>query len=666
MPRSSRSDGRSDRSSNSGVSPRHFVGEGSSRSINSSTSSRASSAPIDPSKPKWWNDKKKEERRAAATERNSRLRADNERRKIEAGNVANYTRTSTGVREIQDGRVGAREENGGNFKDRGRGGTADFELLDAQNLKDDPERAQKLQEMNGDMMDMHDDRIGRKTTADEELQGRSIWDLVDRGTLMVGCCLIIIVVIAIAVPVTLISEDEPYVAPQGSDAPTGSPTRARLMEEEAIMERLVKITPGGLETLLDPKTAHHRAFQWIVYEDGMELGAAKDHLHQRYVLMVIYFISGPWTPVEGRLEWGSPVHECEWEGITCKPVEELESELEGRIEELLTVGREDGIKIDVPQRVANQLRLRQRLVSGEVPAEFSLLYYMQHLDLENNKLVGGIPTPLYKLFNLQTLYLEQNELTNVDNIGEYRHLVNVSLAKNNFQGPLPRSFKNLNRLKYLSLHTNKFTGEVFDTLKDFPSLEVLDLAYNEFEGTLPSEFGNMRNLTEVFIGHNNFRGVIPEEIGNCKNLKRFQIDGSHDIGGSIPSVFGKLPELEFLKLDTCAFNETLPMSLGNLQKLSFLDVNSNDLEGKIPSQLGKATSLVTLALANNNFNGDIPSELGKLTKLEKFYLQSTDIAGDMPEEVCDLRTRGNQTVLEVLWVPCNVNCDAESCCTNCS
>ena len=78
------------------------------------------------------------------------------------------------------------------------------------------------------------------------------------------------------------------------------------------------------------------------------------------------------------MEWGSTVHECEWEGIFCKDVE-------GRIEELLEVGREDGIKIDVPQRVANRLQLRQRLVSGEVPAEFLLLYYLQHLDLENNR-----------------------------------------------------------------------------------------------------------------------------------------------------------------------------------------------------------------------------------------------------------------------------------------
>ena len=103
------------------------------------------------------------------------------------------------------------------------------------------------------------DRIHKKTTADEELQGRSIWDIVDRGTLMVGCCLIVIVIITIAIPVALISEDVPYVAPAKPPKPTSSPTRACSLNEEAIGECLAKITAGGLETLLDPQTAHHRA-----------------------------------------------------------------------------------------------------------------------------------------------------------------------------------------------------------------------------------------------------------------------------------------------------------------------------------------------------------------------------------------------------------------------
>jgi Leucine-rich repeat (LRR) protein len=484
-------------------------------------------------------------------------------------------------------------------------------------MMDDRDRKKK-HDAHMNSLEIRDDRVKKIVTADEELEGRSIWSLVDRGTLAVGCFLILVVIIAVTIPVTLISNDEPYVQPPEPAQPTGSPTFARDLERYDIMERLLPIVPGGIEVLEDANSAHHRAFMWLVYEDGMELGAGRDNLHQRFVLMVIYFISGPWTPVDGRLEWGSPVHECEWEGIYCKDVEELEAELEGRIEELLEVGREDGIKIDVPQRIVNRLELRQRLVTGEVPSEFSLLYYLQHLDLENNQLVGALPVPLYKLFNLRTLFIEQNELTNVDAIGEYRHLEHLALSKNSFLGPMPESFSNLKKLKTLYLHTNAFTGPIFDILRDFTSMELLDIAFNEFTGTLPTELGLMTNLTSVFVGQNMFEGEIPIEIGECTNLKQFQIDGSPGITGTIPSVFGQLKDLEFLKLDTCSFGGPLPPSLGNLEKLTFLDVNSNELTGLLPATLGKAIGLKTLALANNNFGGNIPSDLGLLVSLGEY------------------------------------------------
>lgn len=640
MPRSSRSRG------------------GEESTAGGSRSTRDSGGPIDPNMPDWWNERKKSEMRAKSDARKAEMRKENERKKIAAGNVVSY-------RDLDN-----------------RGGGRAQDMTDSERAKyirksaagavavygDEKDSARKKGgnpsgniDINMDYGDRIDDRVGKKVTADEELQGRSLLDLVDRGTLMVGVCLILIVIIAITIPVALISEDEPYVAPPVPDPPTLSPTSARYPDYFYIFDRVKNIVPGGEATLRDESTAHYRALNWLVYEDGMELGHSKDHLHQRFVLMVIYFISGPWTPVEGRLEWGSPVHECEWEGIFCKDIEDLEEELNGRIDELLEVGREDGIKIDVPQRIVNRLELRQRLVSGEVPGEFSLLYYLQHLDLENNQLVGGLPTPLYKLFNLQTLFLEQNSLTNVDNLGEYRHLEHLALSKNSFQGPLPESFKNLKKLRTLYLHTNSFTGEVFDIIKDFKSMELLDIAFNEFEGTFPSELGAMQNLTSFFAGHNQFNGEIPIEIEQCKKLKQFQVDGSHDVGGPIPTVFGSLASLEFLKLDTCAFSGELPTELGNLKNLTFLDVNSNDLSGNIPTEYGGMSSIVTFALANNDISGEVPSELGQLLKMETMKIQNTDLSGVMPDEICALRYR-NDTVLGVLEVPNNVEC-SDTCCT---
>mmetsp|Transcript_13494 Transcript_13494/g.27578 ORF Transcript_13494/g.27578 Transcript_13494/m.27578 type:complete len:692 (+) Transcript_13494:122-2197(+) len=616
--------------------------------------STASSSVIDPNMPQWWNDRKKAERRAQIeAERN-------------AARLALETAKNGGAGAIPSSGASL---SGRAFRGKGFAGAFIKESFTSRNSKNAALQKKKQNQLdnlhNVDYMDVHrGSRANKKITADEELQGRSLKDLVDRGTLMVGCCLILVVVIAVTIPVALISEDEPYVAPPEPDPPTASPTSARLPDYWPIFDRLAPIA-GGPEVLADPTTAQNRALNWIVYEDGMELGHSKDHLHQRFVLMVIYFISGPWTPVEGRLEWGSPVHECEWEGIFCKDVNDLEEELQGRVDELLEVGREDGIKIDVPQQIVNRLELRQRLVSGEVPAEFSLLYYLQHLDLENNQLVGALPTPLYKLFNLQTLFLEQNQLTNVDAIGEYRHLENLALSKNAFQGSLPESFRNLNKLKTLYLHTNAWTGQVFEILKDFKDLELLDIAFNQFEGTFPPELGDMKNLTRFFAGHNRFEGEIPQQLSKCSNLKEFQVDGSHDVKGKIPTFFGRLEKLTFLKLDTCAFTGVLPSEIGNLKNLTFLDVSSNYLEGNIPTELGGLESLVTLGLANNDFEGGVPSEFGNLKNLEKLYLTNTDLSGAMPQEVCDLRNRGNDTVLELLQVPCDVECDTE-CCTMCS
>jgi hypothetical protein len=585
--------------------------------------------------PKWWNDRKKEEMRRSDASRSSRSS-----RRPGAHHSYSSRRDKKGI----DHGVGA------------------FQVYD-----DDSayvkKRDKKLSGSNS-VSNIRDERITRGITADEELQGRKLTDLIDRGTLAVGACLILIVVIAVTIPVVLISEDEPYVALAPPDPPTSSPTFVRQPDFWPIYDRLVNIA-GGEEVLSNPDTAQNRALNWLVYEDGMELGASKDHLHQRFVLMVIYFISGPWTPVEGTLEWGSPVHECEWEGIICKDVEELEKELKGRVDELLDSGEDNGVKIDVPQRVINELHLRQRLVSGEVPAEFSLLYYLQHLDLENNQLVGAIPTPLYKLLNLKTLFLEQNQLTNVDAIGEYKFLEHVALSKNAFRGAVPESLKNLVNLKTLYLHTNAWTGEVFDIVKEFKSLEFLDIAYNEFEGTLPTELGEMSNLTSFFVGHNRFTGKIPDEIGKCKNLKEFQVDGLYSVGGKIPTVLGQLSKLEFLKLDTCDFTGMLPRQLGNLKELTFLDVSSNNLKGEIPTELGKLTNMVTLGLANNDFTGTVPSEFGNFVNLETMKLQNTDLEGAMPQQICNLR-KENDTSLQALEVPCDVECDLENCCTMCS
>ncbi len=420
-------------------------------------------------------------------------------------------------------------------------------------------------------------------------------------------------------------------------------------EREAIIaDRLAFVTPGGNETLMEPNSPQYRAWQWLVYDDEMKLDPAADHLQQRYLLMVIHFPSMLDESDDGQ-NWGSPVHECEWEEVQCKDKMDL----------MYEYGQDDTVWIDdAPQRIVTGLKLSQRL-NGQVPEELSLLSFLQYLDLESNKLVGSLPSHIYELHKLDTLILSQNQLSNVDDIGEFKHLEHLSLSMNNFKGPLPTSFQNLKHLKTLDLHTNEFSGDLFEVITDFESLEIIDVAFNDFNGTISPLIGNMINLTTVLLGNNQFSGGIPEEIQFCNKLQDLSVEANHDMGGIVPFVLGQLTSLVYLSLSTCDFEGPLPASFGDLTKLKFLDVTFNNLDGALPKELGSATNLTTLGLAYNEFNGSIPSEFGLLTNLKELIIQNTNLMGTMPKEICTLRQEG---ILQSITASCdNLVCTCCDC-----
>ncbi|KAK1748705.1 leucine-rich repeat domain-containing protein [Skeletonema marinoi] len=461
----------------------------------------------------------------------------------------------------------------------------------------------------------------------------------------IAVVLAMVVAVAVVVPLALIQDGDKNDA-VNSGAPEEPTSRKNPEREAAIAARLVLVTPGGNETLMEPSTPQYRALQWLVYDDEMELDPAADHLQQRYLLMVIHFPSTKYASVDSR-QWGSAVHECEWDEVQC----------EDKMNLMYEYGQ-DGVAWtdDTPQRIVTGLTLRQRL-GGQIHEELSLLSFLQYLDLENNKLVGSLPSHIYELHKLKTLFLSQNQLSNVDDIGEFKHLEHLSLSMNNFKGPLPASFESLKHLKTLDLHTNEFTGDLFQVINDFESLETIDVAFNDFSGTLSPLIGNMTNLTTILLGNNQFSGGIPEEIQFCKLLQDLSVEANHDLDGIIPAVLGQLTSLVFLNLSTCSFKGPLPASFGNLKKLKFLDVSFNNLDGALPKELGNATSLTTLGLAYNEFEGLIPSEFGSLTNLKELVIQNNNLKGVMPQEICTLRQEG---ILTSITASCdNIDC---TCC----
>jgi hypothetical protein len=60
---------------------------------------------------------------------------------------------------------------------------------------------------------------------------------------------------------------------------------------------------------MDPTDARVKALEWIIENDGLNLDAADQHLHQRYILALLHF--------ELSFPMQSWLHECLWKGVSC-------------------------------------------------------------------------------------------------------------------------------------------------------------------------------------------------------------------------------------------------------------------------------------------------------------------------------------------------------------
>ena len=130
-----------------------------------------------------------------------------------------------------------------------------------------------------------------------------------------------------------------------------------------------------------------------------------------------------------------------------------------------------------PPRVT-ELKLPDKGLTGEIPAELGSLANLQSLYLSNNQLTGEIPKDLGSLSNLQSLYLFNNQLT----------------------GEIPAELGSLANLQSLYLSNNQLTGEIPKELGNLAYLEVLRLNGNSsLSGTLPGSFTGLTALTRLHL-----------------------------------------------------------------------------------------------------------------------------------------------------------------------
>ena len=196
------------------------------------------------------------------------------------------------------------------------------------------------------------------------------------------------------------------------------------------------------------------------------------------------------------LNWSADTSIYEWEGVY----------LEGN-----------------PPRVAG-LNLREKGLTGQIPAALGRLTSLRHLDLPANRLTGSIPVELANLSNLESLTLWENQLSGTIPpwLGALTRLNVLTLGNNRFTGTIPPELGNIANLHVLWLNQNRLTGGIPHELGFLRTLRSLWLHENQLTGEIPTSFGSLDNLEQLNLAHNQFSGCIP---GACATRRKITCAG---------------------------------------------------------------------------------------------------------------------------------------------
>jgi len=184
-------------------------------------------------------------------------------------------------------------------------------------------------------------------------------------------------------------------------------------------------------------------------------------------------------------------------------------------------------------------------------------------------------------------------------------LKQLMLSGNSLQGPIPSEINQLSSLEFLSLARNNFTGPL--PFLNLTSLKTLTLTANRFTNLIPTEFGLLTSLTNLDLESNQLDSGLPTELGQLGSLQTLRLANNQLLGDI--SALSNLKSLIYLDISNNQFVGPIPTFLGSFVLLKTLKMNQNQFVGTIPAQLSQATAITTFALANNRLSGTLPFSL---------------------------------------------------------
>ncbi|KAH0701380.1 leucine-rich repeat receptor-like serine/threonine-protein kinase BAM1 [Solanum tuberosum] len=292
----------------------------------------------------------------------------------------------------------------------------------------------------------------------------------------------------------------------------------------------------------------------------------------------------------------------------------------------------NGVTCDTHRHVTS-LDISGFNLTGTLPPEVGNLRFLQNLSVAVNQFTGPIPVEISFIPNLGYLNLSNNifGMEFPPQLTRLRNLQVLDLYNNNMTGELPLEVYQMTNLRHLHLGGNFFGGRIPPEYGRFPSLEYLAVSGNALVGEIPPEIGNITTLQQLYVGYyNTFTGGIPPAIGNLSQLLRFDA-ANCGLSGEIPPEIGKLQNLDTLFLQVNSLSGSLTPEIGYLKSLKSLDLSNNMFSGEIPPTFAELKNITLVNLFRNKLYGSIPEFIEDLPELEVLQLWENNFTGSIPQ-----------------------------------
>ncbi|KAM4092031.1 hypothetical protein ACB094_06G005700 [Castanea mollissima] len=290
------------------------------------------------------------------------------------------------------------------------------------------------------------------------------------------------------------------------------------------------------------------------------------------------------------------------------------------------------------------LEMNDARLSGHLINELGQFKNPVVLSLGYNLISGPIPWSIGNLSSLRSLNLEANQINETlpQCFGQLSKLEYLNIDSNILEGVVSKvHFANLMRLTTLVASRNRLTLEASD--KWVPPFQLNALYLRSWilgpKSKFPLWFCSQKHLEFLDISNTGISDVIPHLFWNMSSQFTYLNISHNHIHGNIPHIPMLLSMSSVIDMSSNQFIGSLPYISSNV---SFLDLSDNKLSGSISHFLKNLLSgeisdcwelwqsLFALNLGNNNFIGSIPISNGSLDALSYLHLQDNKFSGKIP------------------------------------